>query len=676
MKKRATSQRPALRTLDLAVQPFFRLWLYALGAFGTGFVLSAAQFDGKNLPAAISLAAALPFSLAAVCAYAGAACGYLVFWGMSGAAEPVAAGFLILAASCLFHDVIPASRRWFLPLCAAGIHAAVGLIFLLSAPVTTARVLLFLARATLVCLCARLFSGLPEKSAVSLGALGLWLLLAADQLVLLPGLTLGVILAGCISFLFSASELFLPAAGLCGLVLEIGAATDYCAMAMLFLAASVCHAARPRFVVLRASLFFLTLAASAFLFGAGRSLFPFGVFWGTVLGIALWKPAQALITKISVPADERRLQALRAASGAFWSLASSLQRGTSNALAPQSAVIFDKAAEEVCRTCAKWSVCWEQNAQETFRLLSRASRGILRRGEARRDDLPPLFLARCCHTDSFLRAVNDALCEQLARVQYLSRLAESRQILCDQYRTLSRLLSSLSEPATEKSPPDTYAPELGFRAKGLRGADICGDYGASFRCGEWFYVLLCDGMGAGESAKAEAVCASSLLKELIEAGFDAQDAMQSLNALYILRDTGAFAAIDLLQISLASGEGFLHKWGAAPSFLKFGRTIQRLGAPLPPPGLGVGQGYRPECIRVSMQRGEALVLTSDGVDAAIAERYLQGCGELCVRELAAGVVASCEDAPPDDRTAAVLRLRLCASASPAYPRILSQLHLL
>lgn len=675
MKKRAASRSPSLRTCNLAVRPFFRLWLYALGAFGAGLLLAAAQLGGRSLPAAISLAAALPFSLAAVCSYAGAACGYLLFWGMSGTAEPVAAGFLMLAASCLFHDVVPASRRWFMPLCAAGIYAAVGLIFLLSAPVTSAKAALYGARIALVCLCARLFSGLPEKSTMSLGALGLWLLLAANQLVLLPGLTLGVILAGCISFLFSASELFLPAAGLCGLVLEINAAAEYRAMAMLFLAASVCHAARPRLVSVRAGLYFLTLAASAFFFGAGQSLFPFGVFWGTVLGVALWRPAQALLSKITVPADERRLQSLRAASGALWSLASALQRGTSASLAPQSAVIFDKAAEEVCRTCAKWSVCWEQNAQETFRLLSRAARGFLRRGEARRDDLPPLFLARCCHTDSFLRAVNDALCEQLARVQYLSRLAESRQILCDQYRILSRLFSSLGEPASAKYAPDAYAPELGFRAKGLRGADICGDYGASFRFGEWFYVLLCDGMGAGESAKAEAVGASTLLRELIEAGFDAQDAMQSLNALYILRDSGAFAAIDLLQISLITAEGFLHKWGAAPSFLKFGRTVQRLGAPLPPPGLGVGQGYRPECIRISMQRGEALILTSDGVDAAIAERYLQGCGELCVRELAAGVVASCEDAPPDDRTAAVLRLRLCASAAPAQKRVLSQLHL-
>ena len=444
---------------------------------------------------------------------------------------------------------------------------------------------------------------------------------------------------------------------------------------MLFLAALTCHYLKPRFAILRACVYFLVLALSSFLFGAGQTMFPPGVFLGTVLGLLLWKPVQPLLAARDVPLDAAREKALTAASGALWSLATDLQRGCTSGLEPQSAAVFDKAAEEICRSCAKWSVCWEQNAQETFRLLSRASRGILRRGEAKRDDLPPLFLARCCHTDSFLRAVNDALSTQLAKVQYQSRLAESRQILCDQYRVISRLLQSLSERTPGQTEPDAYAPELGFRATGLRGSSISGDYGASFRVGEWYYLLLCDGMGSGEEARNEAMGTSALLKELIESGLEAHDAMQTINGLYILRDGGGFSAIDLLQVSLVSAEGFLHKWGAAPSFLKFGRTLQTLGSPLPPPGLGVGRSYGPACIRVSLQRGEALILTSDGVDTAMAERYLQSCGELPVRELAAGVVGSSEDAMPDDRTAAVLRLKLIESQSRTKKHVLSHINL-
>ena len=676
MKKRADTRSPAARRITAAFsKPLLRLGLYALGAFAAGFLLSAAQIAGKALPAAIALTAALPFSLASICAYAGAAAGYLTFWGSSVCAEPLAAGFLILAAACLFHDVVPSSKRLFFPLLSAGIYTMTGLIFLLSAQISAAALAVYLGRTLLLFLCSYLFSSLQERTPESLAALVFVLLASSSRIFLMPNLPLSIVLSGCAVFLFTDTSFYLLAAAGSAIALELSFRPDYGVISLLCLGAIVCHFAKPRLPALRAALFFGVIAAGSFLFGAGESMFPPGIFLGTILGLFLWKPAQRMLSGHAPALDKARQEALSAASGALWSLASTLQRGCTSGLEPQSAAIFDKAAEEVCRSCAKWSVCWEQNAQETFRLLSRASRGILRRGEAKRDDLPPLFLARCCHTDSFLRAVNDALSTQLAKVQYQSRLAESRQILCDQYRVLSRLLQSLGEQPQLSREPDAYTPELGFRATGLRGASISGDYGASFRVGEWYYLLLCDGMGSGEEARNEAVSTSSLLKELIESGIDAHDAMQTINGLYILRDGGGFAAIDLLQVSLVTAEGFLHKWGAAPSFLKFGRTLQRLGSPQPPPGLGVGRNYGPACIRLSLQRGEALVLTSDGVDAAMAERYLQNCGELPVRELAAGVVASSEEAAPDDRTAAVLRLRLTGAQSRTKKRLLSHVSL-
>ena len=54
----------------------------------------------------------------------------------------------------------------------------------------------------------------------------------------------------------------------------------------------------------------------------------------------------------------------------------------------------------------------------------------------------------------------------------------------------------------------------------------------------------------------------------------------------------------------------------------------------------------------------------------------QCCVELSVRELAAGVVGSSEDAMPDDRTAAVLRLRLTESRSRTKKRVLSRIGML
>ena len=75
-----------------------------------------------------------------------------------------------------------------------------------------------------------------------------------------------------------------------------------------------------------------------------------------------------------------------------------------------------------------------------------------------------------------------------------------------------------------------------------------------------------------------------------------------------------------------------------------------------PPGLGVGEAHKAECIRLSLRRGEQLVLTSDGVEAERCEQYLRICGMLSPRELAAGVAACVSSQEPDDRTAAVVQL--------------------
>ena len=253
--------------------------------------------------------------------------------------------------------------------------------------------------------------------------------------------------------------------------------------------------------------------------------------------------------------------------------------------------------------------------------------------------------------------------------QHEARLAEARAIAADQYRVLARLLRSVPEEAQAQS----YVPELGARTRG-RVRDADGDRVTSFRCGEWFYLLLCDGMGTGPEAAREAEAASGLLRRMIGSGFDAQDALQTLNALYILRGDGGFSTVDLAQVSLVTGEGFLHKWGAAPSYLRSRLGVEKIGTASPPPGLGVGETHRAGCERLSLKHGEILVLVSDGIDEQAALRMLRS--GAAPEALAAGIVSRGGTEEPDDRSAAALRLRPVPSRhkhSISAARILSNL---
>ena len=254
-----------------------------------------------------------------------------------------------------------------------------------------------------------------------------------------------------------------------------------------------------------------------------------------------------------------------------------------------------------------------------------------------------------------LAAINRALRAQQSQLLALRRSEEAREISRALLGQLARFLRAAGQKRPAGGVP-RYRLSLGVRAVGLRGDTLCGDCGTSFQCGVTQYVLLCDGMGTGSGAQSDAQEAISVLQSLLTLGFDAMAAAAMLNELYVLRGDGCFSTVDLLEMDLCTGEGALYKWGAAPSYLKKGGTVKKIGTASPPPGLGVGEEHRAERVGLSLQRGEQLVLTTDGIPEAACEQYLRACGPLSPRELAAGVVACASESEPDDRTAVIVQL--------------------
>ena len=219
------------------------------------------------------------------------------------------------------------------------------------------------------------------------------------------------------------------------------------------------------------------------------------------------------------------------------------------------------------------------------------------------------------------------------------------------------LSQALGREPVEGDPVCRFRAEIGFRSQGRREESVSGDRGATFRIGKFFYLLLCDGMGTGQAAAAEAGAAIHILRTLLQAGTEPLEAMELLNGIYVLRDDGGFATIDLLQADLMTGEGVLLKWGAAPSYLKRKSGVEKLGAASMPPGLGVGEECRAQVTRLSLARGEQLVLVSDGAGGEEAERFLRQSSGLTAKELASGVISCSQNSADDDRTAAVVILR-------------------
>ena len=614
----------------LAARPVLREALRALGAGGFSFVLAGAGLLSAHVPLALAPVCVLPFGPAAVCAYLGAVAGYAVFWGLSAALEPVAAGFLMLAGSCLFRDLLPAQRRGFVPAAAGGIYALLGLIFVLQADGGIRAALLLALRLTLLVVSIRALCPAEETARLRPYAAAVCLLAGLVRVELPFGVPLSVVGAAAVCLLVEDAQDALLIGAACGLVLDLGSLPSPPQTACFCLPLLVCRMADLRRTA-RAAAFAGLYFLCVLVWGGEHAGWTLGVLAGAVFS--------CLLPGFALP-DARR--DAPAAASTLVQTADVLQRmETKLSLSGQEAqtapaLIFDSAADDVCRSCVKHQQCWQERADDTCRLLSACAGTILRQGQANEGDLPAGFCAVCIREEAFRAAINRALRAQQSQLLALRRSEEAREISRALLGQLARFLRAAGQKRPAGGVP-RYRLSLGVRAVGLRGDTLCGDCGTSFQCGVTQYVLLCDGMGTGSGAQS-----------------DAQAAM--LNELYVLRGDGCFSTVDLLEMDLCTGEGALYKWGAAPSYLKKGGTVKKIGTASPPPGLGVGEEHRAERVGLSLQRGEQLVLTTDGIPEAACEQYLRACGPLSPRELAAGVVACASESEPDDRTAVIVQL--------------------
>ena len=308
--------------------------------------------------------------------------------------------------------------------------------------------------------------------------------------------------------------------------------------------------------------------------------------------------------------------------------------------------LIQKAAERACITCPCRRNCTERE------LAMALTPSVLHRPLVGVEDIP-----LSCRKRGRLLAELRRVQEQLRAIRAdRDRQREYRSAMIQQYRFLSNYLQDLADqlPRRADKLEKRFSPEVSASSAGREMAN--GD-----RC-MWFagpenqyFVLLCDGMGTGTGAEEESRRAADMLKRLLCAGYPAQHALRSLNSLCALRNRPGAVTIDLVRIELQTGNAELYKWGAAPSYLLQKRTIEKIGTAGPPPGLSVTDAYE-TAEKLSLRRGQTLVLLSDGIDGEAAMRRCDDLASLPTGELAARILQYGRSEGLDDATAAVIRL--------------------
>ena len=631
-------------------------------------VLCGAQLFGGYAPFALGLVAAAGSGKRGLAALLGGVAGALVFLDFSHALRTLAVAVLLYTANNAFCETRWYRSRRFLPVMTVLMYLAVELVYLLQAgPDEAALCLLSITLAVLAAVCARaVLEGKAmneEQRQAALLVVVTGVLMAASALQLengfAPGRILAMLLVMLLAYDRSAGTALAAALGI-GLAMDltaqpgsflhaavygfgalsmgrerrgrrVGAALLWCVpLILLSLPLDAQQGLILLYEGLCATLLFLVLPNR--LFGGKR--------------LAAEKPegrADAAETDEAECSTARRR--LSATALALRELYDSLMR-TPREKDENPAIIFDRAAERVCRGCSLRTICWERDYAKTYNALNDATAALLAQGRGRGGDFPSYFTDRCIRFPSFLSAVNSELSAFLLRRQYRGRLADTRAQAAGQYAQLSELLSGAAE-TLEAQPAAaetllTYRVGAALRPK--EGENVSGDSVTHFETEDGrLCLLLSDGMGCGEAAQRESALAVRLLERFLRAGIDAPPSLKTLNSALSLRaeSTDSFTTVDLLELSLRTLEGELYKYGAAPSYLKRGGTVRRVTCSCLPAGLQEG-APPPEATHLRLSPGCFLVMLTDGVADSTDDEWLQN------------LLAGWEGSDPQQLSAAIL----------------------
>ena len=300
--------------------------------------------------------------------------------------------------------------------------------------------------------------------------------------------------------------------------------------------------------------------------------------------------------------------------------------------------LLERAQERACGTCSARSRCTQRLSLTPEHLEHPLEADCRKQGRL----IPQLRLAQ----------------EQRRGLEAnRKRLLEYRQALAQQYTFLGEYLRSLADglPRKARHPLPEFQAQAAARSRGKERAN--GDRCIAFPGAECrYYVLLCDGMGTGLGAAQAGFTAAGLLRQMLAAGFPAGDALETLNSLLTLRGSAGEVTVDLAEVQLDTGIASLFKWGAAPSWLLTRRGTEKIGTATPPPGLSLEEN-RMTVEKLSLRRGEVLILVSDGVDGEGIQHQSVLSPDAPPGELAAEILDRGCVGAEDDATVAVIRLR-------------------
>ena len=127
-----------------------------------------------------------------------------------------------------------------------------------------------------------------------------------------------------------------------------------------------------------------------------------------------------------------------------------------------------------------------------------------------------------------------------------------------------------------------------------------------------FSILLSDGMGSGDKAKADSELVIGLAERFLETGYPLEKTAKLINgALVSGVDNKNMSTLDICDINLHTGACTFAKVGATVSYIKRGNYVEKIEAGNLP--LGIFANTEPEIFERFLQAEDYVIMISDGV---------------------------------------------------------------
>ena len=450
-------------------------------AFGFGF--SCAGIFGGYKPFGAAITAAAGGNINGLLVLIGVMLGHITFDPFDWAMKYMGISVLIFSASAILRETEFAKHRWFPFITAMAFIAGIGFIYISdkwsyeSAILQTAEVILggIAAMAFSTAFLSKEEKKRISEATLSISAIAILavLCIAFEKVELFRLISVGRIIA--VLFLMLAASKCGVGIGCAlgvglGLAMDAGLGLELYFTAVMGVAGLITGAVGKKGRLISALAFVLTCTLFV-LWLEGTAAILYEGFIAGVIFLVLPEFVAARVRTMfplqmsgcgAIKAREYTKNRVEQMALAFGELYDSVQTTAKTESKSETAGIFDKAADSVCRLCPDVGRCWERDVERTVGVMEAVAPRMMAKGNVTVSDFPVSFAEACPYLKELTDSINQEIRMMLYRRQYSSKLKEKRGAVYNQYADISAVLKSL---AGELGGELTFEPELEQKLK-------------------------------------------------------------------------------------------------------------------------------------------------------------------------------------------------------------------